>query len=311
MGHLGASVMTAGGDSIDWIGIDWGGSDWNVADACAFAVSSDGTLIETAQAENTADTDTAEARITGLIGGWLPSGGRIPVITCGGSDMPARRLPCPPLEPDHLRQKRMAEPRIAFYPIPGLRQDRPADTVQGAETRIAGYLAGHADFDGVLCLTGPRSTWARISAGEVVGLVSFLTGEMFSLLAERSSLRAVVAKDAGHDGAAFGAALDDVLSRPERLAGVIAAIGQAATGQAAAGAARARLSGALIGAELAAARAWWLGQAVAVIGGPETVPLYQAALARQGISAPVADGRKMALAGLARARAVLRARPST
>lgn len=297
--------MTAvGGDSIDWIGIDWGATDWGTRRACAYAVSSDATLIETARAEDAADTDTFEAHITGLIGGWLPSGGRIPVITCGGSDVPARRLPCPPLAPDHLRREHMAEPRIAFYPIPGLRQDRPADAVQGAETRIAGYLAGHPDFDGVLCLTGPCSTWARISAGEVVGFASFLTGEMFSLLAERSSLRTALARDAGDDAEAFGAALDDVLSRPERLAGVVAATGQA-------GAACARLSGALIGAELAAARAWWLGQAVAVIGGPETAPLYQAALARQGISAPVADGRKMALAGLARARAVLRARPST
>lgn len=290
---------------MDWIGIDWRGTDWGAGRGCAFVVAGDGTVIETALADGAerADIGASEADILRLIGGWLPVGGRIPVITCGGSDLPARPLPCPPLDPDTLRRQPTGEPRIALYPVPGLRQDRPLDEAQGPETRIAGYLAGHPGFDGVLCLTGPRSTWARISAGEVVGLASFLTGEMVTLLAERSSLRRAVARDAEMNAEVFGAALDDILSRPARLAGVIAAIGQAGGG-----AARGRLSGALIGAELAAARAWWLGQAVVVIGGAQTAPLYQAALARQGISAPVADGRAMALAGLARARAALRER---
>ena len=62
--------------------------------------------------------------------------------------------------------------------------------------------------------------------------------------------------------------------------------------------ARARLSGLLIGAELAAARPFWLGQQVAVVGANNLSQIYADALAAQGVPATVADGARMALAGL-------------
>lgn len=312
-------MATAGGAGIDWIGIDWDGAGWGNDRARAFAISADGAPIGAARVEDAAAPAPGaagfEPRLLRLIGDWLPARGAIPVIACGapgnGRDAaraPARRVPCAPLDPDLLRRTSTDEARIALYQIAGLRQDRPADAEQGAETRIAGYLAGTPGFDGVLCVIGRRTIWARISAGEVVSFAGFLTGALFTLLDGPGRLggprHGAGPCDVPDDPEAFGAALDEILSRPERLS---AALSRPDLDEEDAGAARGRLAGALIGAELAAARPWWLGQAVTVIGGAEAGRLYQGALARQGVAASIVDGHAMTLAGLARARAALRA----
>ena len=63
-------------------------------------------------------------------------------------------------------------------------------------------------------------------------------------------------------------------------------------------AARARLSGLLIGAELAGARPFWHQRQVALIGAEALTGLYAAALETQGIAAAAADAEAMTLAGL-------------
>ncbi len=294
----------------DWIGVDWIGVDWQEARVCAHVIGPDGAVLETRTAPG--GGTAAPALIVDLLKDLLPHAGSLPVIACGlptfgapgGAGAALRPLPCPPL-PAALHRVTGTDPRLALYAIPGLRQDRPVDELRGPETRIAGFLAGAPDFDGVLCLPGPISTWARISAGEVVTFTTTLTGEMFDLLAHRSSLRHGLPPD-GHDGGqdpdAFKSALADILSRPERLAMMISALRGVGTHKRAR---LSRLSGLLIGAELAATRPWWLGQSVAVIGGGDLAQRYADALAAQGVQATI-SGANMTLAGLARARALLR-----
>ena len=62
------------------------------------------------------------------------------------------------------------------------------------------------------------------------------------------------------------------------------------------------MSGLLIGAELAAARPYWLGQRVLVLGSEGLIGVYRAALDQLGAMAEVADGEALTLAGLIRAR---------
>ena len=66
--------------------------------------------------------------------------------------------------------------------------------------------------------------------------------------------------------------------------------------------ARARLSGLLIGAELAAARPYWLGQNVAVVGSGGAARAYAEALSAQGAAPRMVDAGAVTLAGLAAAR---------
>ena len=132
-----------------------------------------------------------------------------------------------------------------------------------------------------------------------------MTGELFALLSDHSVLRHSVGGD-DLDGDAFDAGVAETLSRPERLAQSLFTIRAEGLlhGQTAA-AARGRLSGLLIGAELAATRPYWLGQQVLIGGAPALAALYARALESQGVQCLTRDAAALTLAGLARAHANL------
>lgn len=167
--------------------------------------------------------------------------------------------------------------------VPALTQDAPADIIGGwVRLWVAGFLADHPAWDGIICAQqGDISHWLHISADEVVSCQSFLTPRLIAAL----------------DGAEMAepAAITDTMSRPERLAGQLRVA--EVTGSAA------HITGHLIGAELAAARPYWLGQQVAVIGETAGVARYASAIAAQGgpvATAPVADVLPKGLGALAR-----------
>jgi len=163
-----------------------------------------------------------------------------------GEGAPAR-LPAPVL------------PETPGRDLPGFTQDSPPDVI-GAWVRvsIAGFLAAHPGWNGVICTTdGDASHWVHLSAGEAVSAQSFLTPRLIRAL--------------GGAKAPDARALADTLSRPERLAAHLRAA--EVSGDAAA------LTGHLLGAELAAARPYWLGQQVAVLGHDAAA----AALAEQAV----------------------------
>ena len=166
----------------------------------------------------------------------------------------------------------------------------------------------------MVCLPGTHSKWVHVAAGqgggEVFHFASFMTGEVFDLLSRRSVLRHTVA-EAGHDAAAFAEALDEAMSRPERaFARLFSLRAEALVGEADPAAARARLSGLLIGAELAAAKPYWLGRRVALIGAAGLAELYAASLAQTGLTAERRDAERCTLDGLRAARLALMEGPS-
>jgi 2-dehydro-3-deoxygalactonokinase len=291
----------------DWIAVDWGTSHLR-----AWAMAGDAVRAEAASDDGMGRLTRAqfEPALLRLIGPWLGAA-RMPVIACGmvGSrqgwvEAPYATVPCRPL-PEALVAAPVTDPRIDVRVVPGLRQMEPADVMRGEETQIAGYLAVTPGFDGVICLPGTHSKWVHVSAGEVVSFRSFMTGEMFDLLSTASVLRHTVGE--GWDAEAYNNAVSDALSRPEAVAARLFSIrAEALLRGLDAGTARARLSGALIGLELAGARPYWLGQDVALIGAPKLSAIYAAALAAQGVTARVADGAAMTRAGLAAARALTR-----
>lgn len=188
---------------------------------------------------------------------------------------------------------------VALSPVdgllPGLSQNSPADLMRYQTGRIRGFLAGFPEFDGVLCLVGQATVWAHISAGEVVSFRSFLTAELFSVI---QSFDALPAMDTA-DSKAFTAALNHAISRPGAIAADLAGLrAQLALGQIDRSTAPSRLAGLLIGIELAAAKPYWLGQEIVVIGNGEWAGHYIAALTTQGLTVKQADGEAMAHAGL-------------
>lgn len=286
----------------DWIAVDWGTSNLRV-----WAMGADGIRAQAASDDGMGrlTRDQFEPALLSLIAPWL-GGALVPVIVCGmaGSrqgwfEAPYRTVPCTPLDRAGLVRVPVQDARIAVYIAPGLKQTKPADVMRGEETQIAGALALHPAFDGVMCLPGTHSKWAQISAGEVVSFQTFLTGEMFALLSEQSVLRHGM-QGKGWDDSAFDAGLSDALSRPDRIGAQLFNLrAEGLIADLSAARARARLSGLLIGVELAAAKPYWLGQPVTLIGADVLCQSYARALRTQGVEARTLPATECTLAGLA------------
>ncbi|MEO0389126.1 MAG: 2-dehydro-3-deoxygalactonokinase [Pseudomonadota bacterium] len=113
-------------------------------------------------------------------------------------------VPAPPLA-QGFRRAKAADPRLRVFVLGGLSQTRPADVMRGEETQIAGHLALGGTRDGVVVLPGTHTNWVEIKDGAVFHFASFMTGELFALLAERSVLRhAVSVNGTGPGGATTG-----------------------------------------------------------------------------------------------------------
>ena len=161
------------------------------------------------------------------------------------------------------------------------------------------------NFDGVMCLPGTHSKWVHVSAGEVVSFQTFMTGEMFALISTQSVLRHSIAAD-GFDAAAFDAGLSTALSRPELIAAHLFTLrAEGLLTDASPIAARSRLSGLLIGIELAAAKPYWLGKPVTLIGAETLCGRYAQALQAQGLTHTILSARDCILAGLSKLKSAL------
>ncbi len=184
---------------------------------------------------------------------------------------------------------------------------------------MIGLIDREPEFAGVAILPGTHSKWARIEKGAVVDFQTFITGELFALLSEKSFLRHSVAAGVGdlstvpdfalavertaRDGLPFLSALFSVRTR-QLLANVHREDNLA------------YLSGLVIGGEIAAARhgqAVPPGTAIRIVGSPSIARTYRRALEIVGLPAQALDGSELVLAGLlhlARAIGFLDGRPA-
>ena len=198
--------------------------------------------------------------------------GRLPpdrVLVAGADGAPPEPVPARIL-PEQL----LTGPQALV--LPGLSQDKPLHRVGAERLDAIGFLAMNPNWDGVICLPGDVTHWIEVSANEALYLHGSLTLRLAGLL----SL----------DGAPDPDAMSETLSRPERLSAALRSAEVARTPAVA--------TGALMGAELAAAKALWLGRQVAVMGTGKGAALYRDALARQGVPVVQADGGRMAEKGM-------------
>ncbi len=204
-----------------------------------------------------------------------------------------------------------AAPALAFDGIalriaPGLAcadaAGRP-DVMRGEEAQIYGALAlepalgqGRTRF----VLPGTHSKWVRVEDGKIVGFRTCLTGELFALLRDRSTLLAVGnADDSADDAAGFA----DGLERPVSGAGLLGTLFETRSMQLRAGKsptwARGFLSGLVIGSEIADMRdADGLLDRIILIGAGGLTARYASALARFGVASREMDGDACVLRGL-------------
>jgi len=109
---------------------------------------------------------------------------------------------------------------------------------------LGAFVADHAKWDGIVIFAGPVTTWAHVSAGE---LISFRSSLALKLACD-------VMRDRGLDtpdqvGDAFNDAVSSGLSNPESVFSKLSASVDAETHL-----------GHVLGSDLAAFRSYWLGQ---------------------------------------------------
>ena len=292
-----------------WIAVDWGTSNLR-----AWSMGEEGILAhgESDKGMGKLKPQEFEAALLDLVTPWLWD--KTLVLACGmvgarqgWSEAQYRAVPCAPTDPAGLTRVATLDPRLDVRIAPGLSQNKPADVMRGEETQLAGALALHPNFDGVFCLPGTHSKWAQVSAGEVVSFQTYMTGELFALLSTQSVLRHSLTAE-GWDDTAFDEGLSDAISRPDRIAARLFSLrAEGLLHGMTAPQARSRLSGLLIGIELAGARPYWLGQEVKLIGAENLAASYARSLGHQGLKTDRLDATACTLAGLSALHAKLKA----
>lgn len=230
------------------------------------------------------------ALASGMIGarqGWCEA----PYATCpaGGAE---------------LAQGLVAVPNGTGVPlsiVPGLvcrTADGVPDVMRGEETQILGVIEG-GDGDGLVVLPGTHSKWAEVRGGRVVRFATFMTGELFAVLAGHSILGRMMTAEGAEDEAAFARGVGFGVAADGLLGGLFSARTLPLLGELPEAGVRDYLSGLLIGAELREARALPGAQgAVTVVAGGALAARYARALELRGIRSTT-RGEEAAARGLA------------
>ena len=140
--------------------------------------------------------------------------------------------------------------------LPGIAQRDPKapDVMRGEETQLLGALGVDATDDAVVCMPGTHSKWVRVSGGTVDRFATFMTGELFDVISRETILsHAVTGAGEAEDIDAFKSAVMAAFKTPAFAANLLF---QVRSGQLLYGgtpsSAREKISGTLIGLELAA-----------------------------------------------------------
>ena len=290
---------------ITLIAADWGSSNLRI-----WGIDDRGNVINTinnGKGMASLIPSEFEPYLISLIENWLPKEGnaKCPIIICGMAgaktgwkEAAYLKAPCPPINKEKIIQVETEDQRISVSIVPGIMQKSPPDVMRGEETQIAGYLSKNPDFDGIICLPGTHTKWVHISANEIVSFKTFMTGEIFLSLSERSILKTSVQSN-DFDSTSFLEAFEDTYSNPALLSSKLFGLRAAdLLENAATKFLKSKLSGYLIGSELAGAKSYWLGQNIIMIGNNDLCILYQKSLKKLGLNATIENTQNVTLNGL-------------
>lgn len=288
--------------TVDWIALDWGHETFR-----AWAMDASGKARAEVVSDSGSDhltPDEFEPALIKAVSHWLGDGVTqiVAAGTLAGRDGWVKpdmcTVPCDPLGAGYVAAP-CRDKRIKVSVVPGLQQIKPTEVTHGAGVRIAGLIAAYPKFDGIVLLPEDTSVWAHISAGEVVSFRTAMTTELCALIAGSSSLKRACGHSSSINEGVFLETVSETMSRPERIALSLRGIfALAELGECDGATANAQLWGAIIGAELAATKPYWLGQALAIVGAGRTAELYSKALEAQGVFAQHADEAEMTVRGL-------------
>ncbi len=176
----------------------YGLSDWGTSRFRLWLVDADGNVMAEKRSDDGLDTsrnrgftETLESHLTAL---GAPAD--LPVIICGmaGSRqgwVEANYVPVPAdlkaiLSGAAKIENIARDVRI----IPGLSQSGSSPNVmRGEETQLLGAILDRNLSNGIIAMPGTHSKWVELEEGRAKGFSTYLTGELYALLASQSILR--------------------------------------------------------------------------------------------------------------------------
>ena len=293
---------------ISLIAADWGTSNLRV-----WSMDHQGNVINNitkGKGMSSLKPSEFEPYLMSQIGNWLPKqrDAKYPIIICGMAgaktgwkEAAYLTAPCSPINKAKIIKIETEDKRFSVSIVPGVMQRSPPDVMRGEETQIAGYLSKNPDFEGIICLPGTHTKWVHISAGEIVSFKTFMTGEIFLSLSEHSILKSSVQSN-DFDLTSFLEAFEDIYSNPALLSAKLFGLRAAdLLEHTSTKILKSKLSGYLVGSELAGAKSYWLGQNIVMIGSDNLCILYVKALKKLGLNAAIENTQNVTLNGLKQA----------
>jgi 2-dehydro-3-deoxygalactonokinase len=303
----GATLAAARGAQGAFVAVDWGTSSFR-----GWLMSAGGEVLAESRGHegmlHCSSTAFAPVLRDHLV--MLGAPDRLPVLICGMAGARQGWREAPYLKtPTRLEALHEGAVRIDaagdIRILPGValaRADRP-DVMRGEETQLLGVT--EPDFSGLVCIPGTHSKWVKIEAGNIIEFSTYMTGELFSVISQHSIL--VHAVDAGSLPPADGGPFHDGLAMAQAApTGLTASLFRLRAAQLLGFEQRpdgaARLSGLLIGAEIAdAIQRHGARQPLRLIGAGTLGGLYEVALREAGFDVRVVDAEEASRRGLAKA----------
>jgi len=281
--------------------------DWGTTHLRLHLCDENGAVLESVSGPGAAEVTGRFAPVFDeLSGRWRSRYGALPVTLCGmvGSNIGPTRL-------ERIGSECVSAHGGLVHIIPGLscrnRFDAP-DFLRGEETQILGALQldqGLQRGRHLLCLPGTHTKWVMLEEAVVMDFLTAPTGELFSLLRDRSVLvRGPGGAGTEVDDTAYarGLARFNEFPHAQILHRLFECRSRLLNGELSSGSASSFLSGLLIASDIAGARQLMPGAftdgKIRLVGSPELTALYAAGLAARGHGAQQVDGAAASLAGL-------------
>lgn len=238
----------------------------------------------------------------------LKAPGDLPVVICGMAGSRAGWVEAPymglPAGLDAIADAVVAVPaRRRVIMVPGIARRDPSapDVIRGEETKLFGLVRG-GTRDAVVVMPGTHCKWVQIAKGVVADFRTFMTGELFATIKDHTVLAGALI-DAGAidpDDEFFIAGVKASLANPAMIANALFSIragwlvhNRSADQQ------LARLSGLLIGQEIAGGRTLYGGvSAVHLLADERMGGVYHSALRVAGLDVTRIEADELVRDGL-------------
>jgi 2-dehydro-3-deoxygalactonokinase len=302
--------------------------DWGTSRLRLFLCEGRGVILDSLDGPGVAAVKTPfDELFESMIRPWEALHGPLSAVLCGmvGSSIGWVQAPyvaCP-AKPEKIIDACIALRAGSVHIIPGARCDnrfQAPDVMRGEETQILGALTldptlRHGRL--LLCLPGTHTKWALLEDGIIFEFLTAPTGELFAALRDHSILVPGEGRAAKTEGAAFEQGLKQFNDFPQAqvLHRLFECRSRLLNGEFSARNAAAFLSGLLIASDVSGALQLFATSmaetTVCLIGDPQLMQLYAAALQHRSCDARQLDGGGASLAGLTQVHQYIASRVET